>query len=46
MAHGVIKCDCGAVIMQCRCIEGHRNVTVVPGGCAACKGHAAPNAVS
>lgn len=42
MGHGIIKCDCGAIILQCRCIEGHRHLTVVPRGCAACKRDAAP----
>ena len=28
MSHGIIKCsECGKVILQCRCIEGHKNVT-------------------
>ena len=46
MGHGIIKCDCGAVILQCRCLEGHRNVTVKPKGCAACQQVAAPEPAS
>lgn len=28
MSHGKIMCVCGRLIAQCRCIEGHKNVTV------------------
>lgn len=34
--HGRWVCSCGAVITQCRCIEGHRNTTVVQNGCSNC----------
>jgi len=30
MTHGRTLCSCGRVIKQCRCIEGHRNVTTIP----------------
>lgn len=38
MSHGKTVCSCGALISQCRCIEGHREVTVIEMGCRACGG--------
>jgi hypothetical protein len=34
----VLKCDCGSIISQCRCLEGDdRPVTVHEGQCYDCK---------
>ncbi|AXH49345.1 hypothetical protein HWB76_gp055 [Streptomyces phage Blueeyedbeauty] len=27
MSHGKVVCKCGKVIQQCRCMEGHKNIT-------------------
>ncbi|QNN99313.1 hypothetical protein SEA_FAUST_241 [Streptomyces phage Faust] len=27
MSHGKVVCKCGKVLMQCRCMKGHENVT-------------------
>lgn len=35
--HGRYVCSCGNLIMQCRCIEGHRNTVIVQNGCSECK---------
>lgn len=35
--HGKYQCSCGALIMQCRCMEGHKHITIVPNGCEQCK---------
>lgn len=35
--HGRTVCSCGALIAQCRCLEGHKNVTVLRDGCARCR---------
>ena len=40
VGHGRWVCSCGAVIMQCRCMEGHGRVTVVANGCDQCKAQA------
>lgn len=29
MSHGVTLCKCGTVVAQCRCMEGHKNVSYV-----------------
>lgn len=36
MSHGKTVGSCGHVIAQCRCIEGHANVTTVSQACGAC----------
>jgi hypothetical protein len=33
VSHGKVVCACGVLIMQCRCIQGHAEVTVAPGPC-------------
>lgn len=35
--HGIVKGACGHVIAQCRCIEGHKQVTTVEHDCDACE---------
>jgi predicted Ser/Thr protein kinase len=35
--HGRWVCSCGAVIAQCRCIEGHREEKVIEHGCDDCR---------
>jgi len=35
--HYIIKCSCGEVISQCRCMDKNKEVTVVKDGCAKCK---------
>ena len=37
MSHGRVVCRCGALLAQCRCMEGHANVTVAPGPCRCAK---------
>ena len=40
MSHGgheIVKCSCGKIISQCRCIEGSKNVRVVKDGCKECQ---------
>jgi hypothetical protein len=35
--HGKVICrQCGTTISQCRCIEGHRNITYID-RCASCR---------
>lgn len=41
-SHGKTVCSCGAVIMQCRCMEGHHNVTTLQNACAKCRSTPAP----
>ena len=35
MGHFIVKCSCGKVINQCRCI-GEKVETVIEGGCGSC----------
>lgn len=35
--HEIVKCSCGAVIRQCRCIGPHKVVRVIDRGCADCQ---------
>jgi hypothetical protein len=35
--HKIVKCSCGAVIAQCRCMELNKAVVVIANGCEACK---------
>ena len=38
VGHGRLLCSCGNVIMQCRCIEGHRHTVISQTQkCADCK---------
>lgn len=38
MSHGKIVCGrCKTVIMQCRCMEGHANISERPGPCEVCR---------
>ncbi len=36
-AHERLVCSCGAIIAQCRCIDGGRNTRTVQDGCDVCK---------
>lgn len=36
-AHGIVKGNCGHVIAQCRCVEGHKKVHFMAEPCSACK---------
>ena len=35
--HKTVKCSCGAIIMQCRCISPNKYVEVIKDGCKNCK---------
>lgn len=35
--HKIVKCSCGAIIMQCRCITPGKTVEIVKDGCKNCK---------
>jgi hypothetical protein len=35
--HGIIKCSCGVVIAQCRCIDNHKNIEVKEKACTECR---------
>lgn len=35
--HGRILCSCGALIAQCRCPDGHTNVTILERVCDSCQ---------
>lgn len=35
--HEIVKCSCGALIMQCRCISHNKSVRVLKKGCTDCK---------
>lgn len=48
--HEIVKCSCGAIILQCRCIGPHK-VRIVTRGCTNCKAaatytHVPPAAVA
>jgi hypothetical protein len=36
--HEVVKCSCGAILRQCRCMNPAKLVTVLPAACERCKG--------
>lgn len=35
MSHYIVKCSCGTIINQCRCI-GDKQVSIIPKGCGKC----------
>lgn len=39
MSHGheIIKCSCGKIIAQCRCMSKDKTVTIIEKGCEDCK---------
>lgn len=37
MSHEIIKCSCGRIIAQCRCVSKDKTVTIFEKGCKDCK---------
>lgn len=35
--HFIDKCSCGNVILQCKCLDSHKNVRITENGCPDCK---------
>lgn len=35
--HEIVKCSCGAVIRQCRCMNPNKTVSIIENGCDACQ---------
>lgn len=34
--HEIVRCSCGTVIKQCRCMKADKPVTIVADGCDQC----------
>jgi len=39
--HEIVKCSCGAIILQCRCMMLNKPVRIVKNGCEKCKAKSA-----
>lgn len=37
--HEIIKCSCGAIIAQCRCMAPNKTIRTIDNGCENCKGN-------
>jgi hypothetical protein len=35
--HEIVKCSCGKIIAQCRCIQKNKPVRIIENGCEECK---------